>query len=255
MLQDMDHIEASCVFYVEVGRPNWLEQNKICVLTVNTLGIAMPTVHHDMIFSVCFIQDRRDSWDNQQQTSFPMKNVPFLTPNNDISAVIHHDLFLQTITQYQTDLVQFAWSLAICATGTNAQQDSSCVERASWLLHMPFWLEANDIFLRSPHFISLSSSSGLPTSFRYHHLFTSTGATYGSRNTSARWEWNRIKQNDGHFIQYATRCDPTTTQTPLCSPQYCKCSHQIYDPRCTVENCLWIPKQQEEDAACDRMSV
>ena len=55
MLQNMDHIEASCVVYVEVGMLNRLEQSKICVLTVNTLGIAMLTVHHDMIFSVCFI--------------------------------------------------------------------------------------------------------------------------------------------------------------------------------------------------------
>ena len=55
MLQDMDPIEASCVFYVEVGMLNGHEQSKICVLTVTTLEIAMLTVHYDMIFSVCFI--------------------------------------------------------------------------------------------------------------------------------------------------------------------------------------------------------
>jgi len=53
MLRDMDHIEASCVFYVEVGTLNRLEQSKFCVVTVTTFGIAMLTVHHDMIFSVC----------------------------------------------------------------------------------------------------------------------------------------------------------------------------------------------------------
>jgi len=52
MLQDMDHIEASCVFYVEVGTLNRLEQSKICVLTVTTLAIAMLTIHHDWLFSV-----------------------------------------------------------------------------------------------------------------------------------------------------------------------------------------------------------
>ena len=55
MLQDMDHIEASCIIYVEVGTLNGLEQSKICGLTVTTLGIAMLTIHHDMMFSVCFM--------------------------------------------------------------------------------------------------------------------------------------------------------------------------------------------------------
>jgi len=55
MLQDMDHIEASCGIYVEVGTLNRLEQTKICVLTVSTLGIRMLTVHHDMMFSVCIM--------------------------------------------------------------------------------------------------------------------------------------------------------------------------------------------------------
>jgi len=55
MLQDMDHIVASCVFYVDVGTLDRLQQSKICVLTVSTLGIAMLTIHHVMIFSICFI--------------------------------------------------------------------------------------------------------------------------------------------------------------------------------------------------------
>ena len=53
MLEDMDHIEANCVIYVEVGALNRFEQSKICVLTITTLGIAMLSVHHDMMFSVC----------------------------------------------------------------------------------------------------------------------------------------------------------------------------------------------------------
>jgi len=53
MLQDLDHMEASCVFYVKVGTFDQLLQNKICVLTVTTLGIAMLTVQHDMMISAC----------------------------------------------------------------------------------------------------------------------------------------------------------------------------------------------------------
>ena len=122
--------------------------------------------------------------------------------------------------------MQIAGWLATCATGSYVQQDSSGVERASWLLRMPFWLEANYIFLRSSHFVSLSSSSGLPTLFRDHHLFTSTAANHGSTNTSASWAWNRIEQNDRRFCQYPTRWNPTTMQTPICSLRRCKCSHQ-----------------------------
>jgi len=116
------------------------------------------------------------------------------------------------------------------STGSYAHQDSTWVERASWLLHMSFWLEANYLFFRTSYFFSLSSSSGLPTLFCHHHLFTSTAANHGSTNTSARGEWNRIEQNDRHFIQYASRWDPTTTQTPLSSPRPCKCSQQINYP-------------------------
>jgi len=52
MLQDMDNIEASCVFYVKVGAFNHLEQSKFCLLTVNKMGIVRLTIKHDMSFSV-----------------------------------------------------------------------------------------------------------------------------------------------------------------------------------------------------------
>jgi len=55
MLQDMDNMEASCLIYVKVGMFNHLEQSKICLLTVNTLGIARQTVQHDLIVSVSFM--------------------------------------------------------------------------------------------------------------------------------------------------------------------------------------------------------
>jgi len=45
MLQDMDHIEASGVLYVKVGRFHLLEQSKISVLTITSFGIVMVTIH------------------------------------------------------------------------------------------------------------------------------------------------------------------------------------------------------------------
>jgi len=62
MLHDMDHMEASCIIYVKVGTFDQLEQSKICILTVTTLGIAMLTIQHELIFIVCFMQDRGDFW-------------------------------------------------------------------------------------------------------------------------------------------------------------------------------------------------
>ena len=51
----MDNMEASCVFYVKVGTFNQFEQSKICILTVNKMGIVRLTVQHDMIFSLSFM--------------------------------------------------------------------------------------------------------------------------------------------------------------------------------------------------------
>jgi len=73
-------------------------------------------------------------------------------------------------------------------------------------------------------------SSGLPTSFCYDHLITSTPANHGSTNTSARCEWIRIELNDGCFIQYATCWGPTTMQTPRSPRQRCECSLWKYHP-------------------------
>ena len=55
MLQDMDHMEASCIFYVKVGTFHQLKQNKICVLTVTIYRRGMLNIRHDSIFRVCFM--------------------------------------------------------------------------------------------------------------------------------------------------------------------------------------------------------
>jgi len=60
MLQGMDHMEASCVFYVKVGTLDELEQSKFCVLTVTKLGIVMLAVQIDLIFSLSFMYDPGD---------------------------------------------------------------------------------------------------------------------------------------------------------------------------------------------------
>jgi len=52
MFQDMDDMEASCVFYVKVGTFDQLAQSKICFLTVTRMGIVILTVQYDLIFHV-----------------------------------------------------------------------------------------------------------------------------------------------------------------------------------------------------------
>jgi len=66
MLQVMDNMDASCIFYVKVSTFTHLEQSKISLLTVNKSGILMLTVQHDMIVSFIFMQYPGDYW---RQTS------------------------------------------------------------------------------------------------------------------------------------------------------------------------------------------
>jgi hypothetical protein len=55
MLEVMDNMEASYIFYVKVGTFTHLEQSKIFPLTVNEAGIVTLTVQHDMIVNVIFM--------------------------------------------------------------------------------------------------------------------------------------------------------------------------------------------------------
>jgi len=123
MLQDTDHIEATCVFYVEVGTVNPLEQSTISFFTATTWGRAMLTVHHDMKFSVCFMSDPRDFL---RQTSADVLYVKECT----ISITLWRDfggcsLWLIPVNQHTTfdqlgtnrRMVGHSCNLQLCATG------------------------------------------------------------------------------------------------------------------------------------------
>jgi len=55
MLQVMDNMMVSCVFYVKVSTFTHLKQSKIALLTVNKSGIVTLSVQHDMIVSLSFM--------------------------------------------------------------------------------------------------------------------------------------------------------------------------------------------------------
>ena len=78
MLQDMDNMEASCIFYVKVCMFDELEQSKVCVLTVSDIVIVILTVQHGMIFSLCFMWD---PWDSLRHTSPDVLSVEGLPLN------------------------------------------------------------------------------------------------------------------------------------------------------------------------------
>jgi len=161
MLQDMDHMEASWVFYVKVHTFVQLEQSKICILTVISFGIVTLTVQHDMIGSMCFVWDPGDVL---RQTSPDVLSI---------------DEFL--FCMYQT------WDISSCSLECVPENKQTknigptycksrdgwshpqlaairsrvILECASWLSFIPLWLVAYYIFLRTFHF-SLSSSSPFP---------------------------------------------------------------------------------------------
>jgi len=76
MLQDMDNMEASHVFYVKVSTFTHLEQSKISHLTVNKSGTVRLTVQHDLIGSVCFMYHPRDSLRQTSTDVFSLEQCP-----------------------------------------------------------------------------------------------------------------------------------------------------------------------------------
>ena len=56
----MDHLKASCIFHVKVGMLDQLKQSKISLWTITSLGKAMLTIQHDVIFSVYLMKTLGD---------------------------------------------------------------------------------------------------------------------------------------------------------------------------------------------------
>jgi hypothetical protein len=55
MFQEMEHLDASCVFYGKVGRFDQFKQSKLSGLTITSLGMVMLTVHYDLMVRVGFM--------------------------------------------------------------------------------------------------------------------------------------------------------------------------------------------------------
>jgi len=76
MLQDMDHIEASCIFHVKVGMLDHLEQREFCVLTVTKWGIVIIKIQDNSIFNVSSIYDHGDLLRQSSPAVLSVKESP-----------------------------------------------------------------------------------------------------------------------------------------------------------------------------------
>jgi hypothetical protein len=97
-------------------------------------------------------------WDQHHQMSILSKNFVYILYNHEIVTLDNYFLSVWSNKLHCTHLLQIMGWLETPAICSNTWKDSSWVEGANWLLLIPFWLEANYIFLRTSHFFALSSS-------------------------------------------------------------------------------------------------
>jgi len=77
MLQDMDHMEASRVFYVKVCTFDQHEQSTIFVLTIISSRIVKLTIYHDLLVIMCFMNDPGDVLRQTSPNDLPVEEFPF----------------------------------------------------------------------------------------------------------------------------------------------------------------------------------
>jgi len=171
-------------------------------------------------------------WDKYHLTSCPLKNDVFISIKHAIWAVVHLYLSRYTDRQHCTDFLSIVRQLETPTTCHYIQRDLYWVDRASWLLLIPFWIEADNIFLTTSNCFSSLSSSSIP---QHQIMATQTPPKGASRSESS-----------------STR--GASTNAPPRETQQCrKCCHSKCDPRCGFEHCNTNRKKQEWDAACHRM--
>jgi len=91
------------------------------------------------------------------------RHEPWISSDNLTLILLYNvDIHICNHTYWYSFLQGQPRAYAFTATWSSTAQDSLGVECASWLLLIPFWLEANYIFLMTSHFCSLSSFSQSP---------------------------------------------------------------------------------------------
>jgi len=215
MLQDMENMEASCVFHVKVGTFTQLEQSKICVFTVNTTGIVRLAVQHDWIVNVSFLHYPGDYL---RQTSADILfleechiyiwqswecgcHTPQFVPGKKQTTLDRRTAHHETVGN-PCNLQSYAAGFMLCKTYKLAATYS-----------IQTWS-------------SLYITQYFPLLFVIIFLTYCTQPNHGYTNTSARWQWIQSKPINGRFSHYITPWHTARTQSPVSPPQHCQWSHQ-----------------------------
>jgi len=244
MLQDMDNMETSCVFYVKVGTFSHLEQSKTPLLTVNKSGIVRLTVQHDLIVSISFMYYPRDYL---RQT---LAEILFLEQCSIYSwqSCDIGNCTTQLITankQIPTD--QHVAHLVAVGNTCNLQ-----LYTAGFTLSTTSMLAANYCILT---WSKLYNPLDFLLLFVIIFLSYSTLAYHGYTTTQARSKLIQIQLIGRPFIKYVTYWHTARTQTPVSPPQCSQCSHKKDDAECTLQNHLLDWKKPDQEAACSWMWV
>jgi len=224
MLQDMDNMEASCIFYVKVGTFTQLEQSEICLLTVNETGIIWLTVQHDCIIKVSFMCYPGDYLRQTSANILSLEEWPiYIWQQWDFGSCT-----VQLIPGNKHTSDRLIANRGMLGNPCNLQSYA-----AGFMLSIMNKLAAT-------YSILTWSSLYIPQDFQLHFVIIffsySTPSNHGYTTTSARWLKIRNKQIDGRFIQYVTHSHTARTQTPVSPLWRCQWSHQKNDPGCTFEN-------------------
>jgi len=226
MLQDMDHMEASCVCYVKVGMLNRLELSTICVLTVSTLGITILTIQHYMMCSVCFMWDPRDFL---RQISPDVLSIEecgvYISQTCEFGGGSHLviPVNLHTTSDWlgtNHRMVRILCNLKLYAAGfVLSRMCKSAVTHFSLTLSylyiaQDFPLLVIIIFLRTSQFFSLSSSSSFP---HQQMMAPQTTLQSTSRSESSR--------TVGASSNTPIRSDTTTMHASVSRLRRCQSSH------------------------------
>ena len=204
MLQNTDHMQAGWVFYVDVGTCNRFEQNKMCITTVIAFGITMLTVHHDMLFGVCCIQNPSDFLRRTSSDFLSVKGFTvYMSQRGDCAG--RSPRFIPLNKHPTSDRLGANRRVGgtpcrgqLCATGfilcrTSKLAVTHAILTWSWLyIPQDFPLLFVIFFLRTSHFVPLSSSLHFHCSISWLH----------KHRSRVRVEANRAERRPFHPIRH-----------------------------------------------------
>jgi len=225
MLQDMDSMEASCIFYFKVGTFTQLEHSKICILSVNETGIVRLTVQHDWIVSLSFRHYPRDLL---RQTSADILSL------EECHIYIWQSSYFGYCTAQSIHGKKYTTLdrlIANCKMVGNPRNLHSYAARL--MLSITYMLAATYSILT---WSSLYIPQDFPLLFFIIFLSYPSPPNHGYTNISVMWRQKYGKPINGHFGQYVTPLFTAITPTPVSPLRHSQWIRQRHDPGCRFKN-------------------